>query len=420
MPKSRKAAVSFIFITLLLDVIGLGLIIPVFPQLIEELIQGNISEASQWAGLLTFAYAIMQFICAPIVGNLSDKYGRRPVLLLSLLGFGIDYIFLSMAPTIWWLFVGRLIAGLFGASFTTATAYIADISTPENRSKNFGMIGAAFGLGFIIGPGIGGLLGEFGPRVPFMVAAALTFLNLIYGYFVLPESLAKEHRRPFEWKRANPLGSLLQLKKYKGVGGLIVSLIFVYIAGHAVQSTWTFFNIEKFQWSNTLMGISLTVIGLLIAIVQGGLIRYINPRLGDEKSIYVGLGLYSLGLFLFSFATEGWMMFVFLIPYCLGGIAGPALQSIISGNVPKNEQGELQGALTSLMSATSIVGPLLMTNLFAWFTRPDMEFKFAGAPFFAGAILMLISAVIAARSMKKDAFLNRKTIHDEEPLSSVP
>ena len=419
MPKTRKAAVSFIFITLLLDVIGLGLIIPVFPQLIEELIQGNISEASQWAGLLTFAYAIMQFVCAPVIGNLSDKYGRRPVLLLSLLGFGIDYIFLSMAPTIWWLFVGRLIAGLFGASFTTATAYIADISTPENRSKNFGMIGAAFGLGFIIGPGLGGLLGEFGPRVPFMAAAVLTFLNLIYGYFVLPESLAKEHRRPFEWKRANPLGSLVQLKKYKGVGGLIVSLIFVYIASHAVQSTWTFFNIEKFQWSNTLIGISLTVIGLLIAIVQGGLIRYINPKLGDEKSIYVGLGLYSLGLFLFSFATDGWMMFVFLIPYCLGGIAGPALQSIISGNVPKNEQGELQGALTSLMSATSIVGPLLMTNLFAWFTRPEGDIKFAGAPFFAGAILMLVSAVVASRSMKKEAFLNRKTIRNEEPRSPV-
>ena len=419
MPGSRKAAVSFIFITLLLDVIGLGLIIPVFPQLIEELIQGNISEASQWAGLLTFAYAIMQFICAPIIGNLSDMYGRRPVLLFSLLGFGIDYIFLAFAPTIWWLFVGRLIAGLFGASFTTATAYIADISTAENRSKNFGMIGAAFGLGFIIGPGLGGLLGEFGPRVPFMAAAVLTLMNLIYGYFVLPESLAKEHRRPFEWKRANPMGSLLQLKKYKGVEGLIVSLIFLYIAGHAVQSTWTFFNIEKFQWSNTLMGISLTVIGLFIAIVQGGLIRYINPKLGDERSIYVGLGLYSLGLFLFSFATDGWMMFVFLIPYCLGGIAGPAIQSIISGNVPKNEQGELQGVLTSLMSATSIVGPLLMTNLFAWFTRPEGDIKFAGAPFFAGAILMLISAVIAVRSMKKEAFLNRKTIGNEEPASPV-
>ena len=420
MATPRKAAISFIFITLLLDVIGLGLIIPVFPQLIGELIHGNMSQASQWSGLLTFAYAFMQFVCAPIIGNLSDQYGRRPVLLLSLFGFGIDYIFLSLAPTIWWLFLGRIIAGMFGASFTTATAYIADISTPENRSKNFGMIGAAFGLGFIIGPGLGGLLGEFGPRIPFIAAAVLTFINVLYGYFVLPESLAKEHRRPFEWKRANPLGSLMQLKKYKGVGGLIVSLIFVYIAGHAVQSTWTFFNIEKFQWSNALMGLSLTVIGLLIAIVQGGLIRYINPKLGDEKSIYVGLGLYSFGLLLFAFASQGWMMFVFLIPYCLGGIAGPALQSIISGNVPKNEQGELQGALTSLMSATSIIGPLLMTNLFAWFTRPEGQIKFAGAPFLAGAVCMLISAVLAARTMKRDAFLNRKMNAEDEALNQLP
>lgn len=409
MASSRKAAISFIFITLLLDVTGLGLIIPVFPQLIAGLINGNMSEASQWSGSLTFAYAIMQFICAPIVGNLSDQYGRRPVLLLSLLGFGIDYIFLSIAPTIWWLFLGRIIAGMFGASFTTATAYIADISTEKNRAQNFGMIGAAFGLGFIIGPGIGGLLGELGPRVPFIAAAVLTLLNVVYGYFVLPESLTKEHRRPFEWKRANPLGSLMQLKKYKGVGGLIASLLFVYISAHAVQSTWTFFNIEKFQWSNALMGISLTVVGLLVALVQGVLIRYTNPKLGDEKSIYLGLGLYSLGLLLFAFANQGWMMFAFLIPYCLGGIAGPALQSIISGNVPKNEQGELQGALTSLMSATSIIGPLLMTNLFAWFTRPEGSIKFAGAPFFAGAILMFVSAIIAARTMKKESFLNRKT-----------
>jgi DHA1 family tetracycline resistance protein-like MFS transporter len=408
MATSRKAAMGFIFITLLIDVTGLGLIIPVFPQLIGQLTHGNISEASQWSGWLTFAYAIMQFVCAPVIGNLSDKYGRRPVLLLSLLGFGIDYIFLSIAPTIWWLFLGRIIAGVFGASFTTATAYIADISTDENRAQNFGMIGAAFGLGFIIGPGIGGLLGELGPRVPFIAAAGLTLLNVIYGYFVLPESLTKEHRRPFDWKRANPLGSLLQLRKYKGVGGLIISLIFVYISAHAVQSTWTFFNIEKFNWSNALIGFSLTVVGLLVALVQGLLIRYTNPRLGDEKSIYLGLGLYSLGLFLFAFASEGWMMFAFLIPYCLGGIAGPALQSIISGNVPKNEQGELQGALTSLMSATSIIGPLLMTNLFAWFTRPDTSIKFAGAPFFAGGIFMFISAVVAARTMKKDAFLNRR------------
>ena len=407
MAKTGKAALIFIFITLLLDVIGIGIIIPVFPTLITQLISGDINEASQWSGWLTFAYAIMQFIFAPIIGNLSDKYGRRPVLLLSLFGFGIDYIFLALSPTIWWLFVGRIIAGIFGASFTTATAYIADISTNENRAQNFGLIGAAFGLGFVIGPAIGGLLGELGPRVPFIVAAILTLINVLYGYFVLPESLDKEHRRPFEWKRANPMGSLLQLKKYKGLGGLVIALIFVYIAGQAVQTTWTFVNIEKFNWSSTKIGISLAVVGLLIAIVQGGLIRFINPKLGNEKSIYVGLGLYALGLFLFAFATESWMMFAFLVPYCLGGIAGPALQAIMSSNVPQNEQGELQGALTSLMSATSVIGPLLMTYLFSWFTRPTAAVKFAGAPFLAGAILMLISVWIAARSMKKDAFIKR-------------
>ena len=350
---------------------------------------------------------------------MSDQYGRRPVLLLSLLGFGIDYIFLSLAPTIWWLFIGRIIAGVFGASFTTATAYIADISSPETRSKNFGMVGAAFGLGFIIGPGLGGLLGELGPRVPFIAAGILTFVNMIYGYFVLPESLSKEHRRPFEWKRANPMGSLLQLKKYKGVGGLIFAFFLLYIGGHAVQSTWTFVNIEKFNWSKSFMGLSLTFVGILIALVQGGLIRYTTPKFGEQKSIYIGLGLYAFGLLLFSFATEGWMMFVFLVPYCLGGIAGPALQSIISGNVPKNEQGELQGALTSVMSVTSIIGPLLMTNLFAWFTRPEASVKFAAAPFLAGSVFMLASAILAARTMKKDSFLNRKSKIEDEPLTPV-
>jgi DHA1 family tetracycline resistance protein-like MFS transporter len=407
MATPKKAAIIFIFITMLLDTIGIGLIIPVFPKLIEQLIHGNISQASQWSGWLTFVYAIMQFVFAPIIGNLSDKFGRRPVLLLSLFGFGIDYIFLALAPTIWWLFIGRMIAGIFGASFTTATAYIADISTEKNRAQNFGMIGAAFGLGFVIGPALGGLLGQVGPRVPFIAAAGLTLINVLYGYFVLPESLDKAHRRPFEWKRSNPLGSLLQLKKYKGVGGLIVSLLFIYIAGHALQSTWTFINIERFNWNSFLIGISLTTAGLMIAIVQGGLIRYINPKVGNEKSIYIGLAFYSVGLLLFAFANQSWMMFAFLVPYCLGGIAGPALQAIISQNVPSNEQGELQGALTSLMSVTSIIGPLMMTYLFAWFTRPNASFKFSGAPFLAAAILMIFSAFLAARSMKKEAFLNR-------------
>lgn len=408
MISNKKAALRFIFITLLLDVIGLSIVGPVLPRLIEQLIDGNISQASQWSGLLLFAYAFMQFICAPIVGNLSDKYGRRPVLLLSLLGFGIDYIFLWLAPTIWWLFLGRVIAGMFGASFTTATAYIADISTDENRANHFGMIGAAFGLGYIIGPVLGGTLSEFGSRVPFIAAAILTFMNVIYGYLVLPESLSLENRRPFQWKRANPLGALLQLKKHKSIsGGLIITFILLYTADHAVMSTWTFINIEKFGWSNAFIGLSLTVAGIMVVIVQGGLIRIINPKIGNEKCILLGLALYTLALILFAFASQSWMMFVFLIPYCLGGITGPSLRSIISKNVPQNEQGELQGSLTSLMSVTSILGPLLMTNIFTLFTSPTAPIQFAGAPFLAGSILMLICVFIAANSVKKSFLLEK-------------
>ena len=400
MPTNRKAAIGFIFITLMIDVTGLGLIIPVLPKLIQELIHGDISDASRYGGFLTFTYAIMQFLFAPVLGGLSDQFGRRPVLLFSLFGFALDYLFLSFAPTMAWLFVGRAIAGITGASFTTATAYIAAISTPENRAQNFGMVGAAFGLGFIIGPVIGGLLGSFGPRVPFMVAAALSFLNWLYGYFILPESLSLKNRRPFNWKRANPLGSLKQLGKYPGLGGLISAFFLIYVASHAVQSNWSFFTIEKFKWDEKTIGISLGVVGLLVAIVQGGLIRFINPKLGNEKSVYMGLLLYALGLLLFAFASQSWMMFVFLIPYCLGGICGPALQSIISGNVPPDEQGELQGALTSLISLTSIIGPPVMTGLFSYYTRPGAPVHFSGAAFLLGSVLMLLSAAIAYRTLK--------------------
>jgi len=399
--KGRPAALGFIFITLLIDVTGLGIIIPVLPNLIAQLIQGNLSEASRYGGWLTFAYAIMQFIFAPILGNLSDRFGRRPVLLFSLLGFGLDYIFLAFAPTVGWLFVGRIIAGITGASFTTAAAYIADISKPEKRAQNFGMIGVAFGIGFIIGPVLGGVLGQIGPRIPFFAAASLCLLNALYGYFVLPESLLKENRREFDWRRANPMGSLLQLKKYPAVGGLIISLILIYIAAHAVQTTWSYYNMEKFRWDEARVGYSLGFVGIMIALVQGGLIRIVIPRLGQERSVYAGLVLYSLGLILFAFATKGWMMFVFIIPYCMGGIAGPALQGIISGYVPPNEQGELQGALTGLMSVTTIIGPLMMTYLFAFFTTSHAPILFPGAPFLMGALLMLISTWLAARSMKK-------------------
>jgi DHA1 family tetracycline resistance protein-like MFS transporter len=292
---SRKAAMSFILITLLIDVTGLGIVIPIFPKLIGELTGGDISHVSQWGGLLTIAYAVMQFFFAPIVGNLSDKYGRRPVLLFSLMGFGIDYLFLAIAPTIGWLFVGRLIAGITGASLTTAAAYIADVSTPQNKAQNFGLLGAAFGLGFIIGPSLGGLLGEYGVRVPFYVAAGCTLLNALYGYFVLPESLSKENRRPFSLKRANPLGSLLQLKKYPTVLTLSGSFVLVYIAAHALQSTWTYINIDRFDWSPKMLGLSLGMVGVMTMIVQGGLIRLVHPWLGNERSVYVGLTIYALG-----------------------------------------------------------------------------------------------------------------------------
>ena len=386
---------------MLIDVIGLGIIIPVLPKLIEEMIGGDLSMASTYAGWLMFAYATMQFLFSPIIGALSDRYGRRPVLLISLFGFGVDYLLMGFAPTIAWLFVGRLISGITGASFTTATAYIADISTPEKRAQNFGLIGAAFGLGFIIGPVLGGLLGHYGARVPFFTAAGLALLNTAYGYFILPESLDKEHRRKFEWKRANPVGSLKRLSHYPVILSLVVSLVFIYIASHATQSTWTFYTMEKFKWNEQMVGYSLGFVGLMIAIVQGGLIRIVIPKLGQKKSIYVGLTLYVIGFICFAFATKSWMMFAFVVPFSLGGICGPALQGVMSGQVPANEQGELQGALTSLISVTSIVGPLLMTNLFSYFTASDAPIYFPGAPFLMGAVLTLFSVLFAVRSLEK-------------------
>jgi MFS transporter, DHA1 family, tetracycline resistance protein len=397
-----KPAIGFIFITLLMDVTGFGIIIPVMPKLIQELTGGSMSLAATYGGWLIAAYAITQFVFAPIVGGLSDRYGRRPVLLASLFGFGLDYLFLAYAPTIGWLFLGRVIAGVMGASFTTAGAYIADISSPEKRAQNFGMIGAAFGLGFIIGPVIGGLLGDFGPRVPFLVAAGLALLNWLYGFFVLPESLQPENQRKFEWKRANPVGTLASLLRYKVIAGLIMTLALLYISAHAVQSNWSYYTIEKFKWTPSQIGISLGVVGFVFAIVQGLLIRKIIPALGQQRSVYAGLGLYALGFLLYAFSTQGWMMYAFTVVYCFGGIAGPALQGIMSSVVPPNEQGELQGGFTSLMSLASVIGPPLMNNLFAYFTKEDAPIYFPGAAMLLGAVLTLISAVLARRTLKKD------------------
>ena len=397
----NKKAILFIFITLLVDCTGIGIIIPVVPTLIQQLTGGNVSEAATYGGWLTFAYAIMQFLFSPVLGGLSDRYGRRPVLLISLFGLAVDYLFLYFAPDLWWLFVGRLIAGICGASFTTASAYIADISTNENRAQNFGMIGAAFGLGFIVGPLLGSVFSQFGVRAPFLVAAILSLLNWAYGYFILPESLSKENRRAFEWKRANPLGSLAHLKRYPAILGLVTSMVLIYIAGHAAQSTWTYFTIERFHWNEQWVGYSIAFVGVSVAAVQGGLIRKTNKVFGPKKSVVIGLSMYVVGMLLFAFASQGWMMFVFMIPYSLGGIAGPSIQSLMTSHVPSNEQGELQGALTSLVSLTSIIGPLLMTGLFSYFTASTAPVYFPGAPFMMAALLTLLSALISAVALRK-------------------
>jgi DHA1 family tetracycline resistance protein-like MFS transporter len=402
-PVKPKAALGFIFATLLIDVMGFGIIIPVLPKLIEHLISGDISEAANYAKWLTAAYAGMQFLFSPLIGNLSDKFGRRPVLLCSLLGFGVDYLFSAFAPTIGWLFIGRIVAGITGASFTTGSAYIADISTPENRAANFGMIGVAFGVGFIIGPVIGGILGKYDIHYPFVAAAVLALLNAIYGYFILPESLDKEHRRPIELKKLNPFTSIFQLKKYKSVIGLAVSIFLIYFAAQAVQTSWTFYTVYKFNWNEAEIGYSLGAVGLFVAIVQGGLIRIIIPKFGQERSIWIGLLLYAVGLALFAFASKGWMMYAFLVPYCLGGIAGPAIQGYMSIGIPPDEQGNLQGGLTGLMGLASLFGPIIMLGSFHYFTEANPYFQFPGMPFIIGSAMMLLSAILAIRSFRKNA-----------------
>ncbi|HEY4108288.1 TCR/Tet family MFS transporter [Puia sp.] len=409
---NKKAAIGFIFVTLLIDCMGWGLIIPVMGELISQLKGIPANEASTYGSYLLTAFAATQFVFSPIIGNLSDRYGRRPVLLSSLLGFGIDYIILAVAPAYGWLFIGRVIAGITGASFTTASAYIADVSTDAtSRAKNFGLIGAAFGLGFVLGPALGWLLSTWGVRAPFWGAAVLCLLNCLFGYFVLPESLGKENRRAFDWKRANPFGSMKFLFRHPNIGGLAFSFFLIYLAVQAVQGNWNFFTMYRFGWTPKLIGISLAVVGVLVGGVQAGLTRVVNPKIGNEKSIYLGLSFYTLGLILFALATQSWMMFVFLIPYCLGGIASPALQSVISGHVAPNEQGALQGALTSLMSLTTIIGPLIMSETFAYFSGKKAPFYFPGMHFLLGALFMLLAVLVAGPVLSKDRREHPELIH---------
>ncbi|SNS57259.1 MFS transporter, DHA1 family, tetracycline resistance protein [Ekhidna lutea] len=399
--KKKQAAIIFIFATVLIDIIGIGLIIPILPKLFNEVAGLNPSEGSFIGGALIATYGVMQFFFAPILGGLSDKYGRRPLLLIALFGLGVDYLIIVFAPTLAWFFVARVIAGICGSSVTVANAYIADISTPENKAKNFGMIGAAFGLGFIVGPALGGFLGEIGTRIPFMLAAGLAFLNMIYGYFIIPESLKEEDRRDFSWKRANPLGTFKQVFSYKKIVGLLLSMFFIYVAANATHTNWSYFTSEKFGWSPQDIGLSLTFVGVMVAIVQGGLVGPIVKKIGEVNAVYTGFLFNAFGLFMMGIVPHGWMVYAVIIPYAFGGLAGPSLQSIMTGEVPKNAQGELQGGIAGIMTLTSIVGPLLMTGVFRYYTNVENDIYFPGAPFMVGTAIAILSIFIARTSLVK-------------------
>ncbi|HTH47421.1 MAG TPA: TCR/Tet family MFS transporter [Candidatus Limnocylindria bacterium] len=401
--KARKPALGFIFITLLLDILGFGLIIPILPKLIEQLQGGNTSSAAHMYGWLTGVYALMQFLFASVLGSLSDRFGRRPVILVSLFGSAVDFLFMALAPNVPWFFLGRVVNGISGANITTATAYIADISPPEKRAANFGIVGAAFGVGFILGPAMGGWLGEHNLRLPFFVAAGLTFANWLYGFFILPESLAPENRRAFSWKRANPVGSLTALGHYPIVLRLAISLFLINIAQFMLHSTWALYTAYRYDWSPKQIGLSLAFVGLMTALVQGGLTRRIIPKLGERRAILIGFSISAVCYLGYAFAPYGWTIYVVLAFGCLAGIGGPATQGLISRNVPANEQGAVQGALTSLSSLAQIIAPLASTNLFGWFIGPQAPAHLPGVAFILSSVVTVIALVLAIRSFQDHA-----------------
>lgn len=397
-----KNALIFVLITICLDSIGIGIIIPSFPKLIEEVANVSKSESTIYYGWVLMTYALMQFLFSPLVGNLSDRFGRRPVLLMSVLGMGLDYIVMFYAPSLFWLILGRAVAGIFGASFTSAAAYIADISNDENRAKNFGMIGAAFGIGFVIGPAIGGLLSDFGSRAPFLVAACFSLLNFLYGLFVLKESLPVEKRRRFDIKRANPLGAIKQLKKFEKNKYLFVVILLVMFANIAIHSLWNFYTNHRFGWTIKDIGVSLAVVGVAFGIVQGGLSGVLVKKLGERGTASLGLISLIVTTFVIGIIPYGWMMYAIIFPYALCGVIDPAIRSIVSKQTAQNEQGELQGIFTSIMSVAEILAPLFFTWIYSLSTRvkPTSAFNY-GISFFVCAFVSLLAFILLRWTLKR-------------------
>lgn len=397
MKQSRQAALPFILITVLIDILGIGLVIPILPELIGQL-TGSPAAGSSAYGLFIAVYAAMQFLFAPILGSLSDRFGRRPVLLVSLLGAGLDYVLMALAPTLWLLFVGRVIAGITGANITVANAYIADVTPPAERARNFGLIGAVFGIGFIIGPALGGFLGNIDLRLPFWAAAALALLNWLYGWFVLPESLKEENRRPFGRAQLNPLGAFRVLGRHRVVLGLTFTLVCTFLAQNILNSTWVLFTSFRFGWGPLENGYSLAFLGILTALVQGGLIRVLLPLLGEQRAILAGMLISTAAMTSYGLLSREWVLYATMMAGSLAGIAGPAVQGLVSRSVSAQEQGSVQGALASLASLTGVVGPLLGTQVFAFFTGPAVAVSQPGMPFLVGAVLSFAGLLAAARA----------------------
>lgn len=413
-----KNALIFVLVTIAMDAIGLGIIIPSLPSLIADASGLSITESSKYSGPVLATYALMQFIFSPLIGNLSDRYGRKPVILISLFGLGVDYVFMYFAPSLIWLVIGRGISGMFGASFTTAAAYIADISTNENRARNFGMIGAAFGVGFIVGPAIGGLVSDWGVRAPFLVAAVFSLANFIYGLLFLKESLPVEQRRKFEWKRANPVGALIQIQRFKRNKYLFLVVFMVLMANMSVHALWSYYNMARYGWSAKEVGLSLAVVGVSFGLIQGVFAGVIVKKIGEKGAAILGVITLTIVTAGIGVLPYGWMMYLIIVPYAFSGIFDPSVRSIISAQTARNEQGELQGIFTSLMSVAEVIGPIVMMWLFYKSTPYAAEQPvFYGIPFFVAAIIGLGAIFLLRWVFKAQSEFKETEVLDENPAT---
>lgn len=400
--RNRRAGMIFILVTLFIDLLGLGIIVPVLPELIKEFAAGDDSQAGLHYGVVIALYALMQFLCAPVLGALSDRYGRRPIILGSLFGFGVDYLVQGFTPSIGWLFAGRAVAGVLGASVTTANAYIADVSTPDTRARNYGFVGVAFGLGFIFGPALGGLLGGIALRLPFFVAAGLALVNWLYGFFVLPESLPPARRSPVSRGRMNPFGNLKRLRAHPLVAGLAVVYVCLSLAQRGLENVWVLHAGYRYGWDAQANGLTLALVGVTAALVQGLLVRPAGAFFGERRAILFGVSISTMAFIGYGLASAGWVVLVVIVVGSLGGVAYPTIQGLVAGAVPASAQGQVQGALTSLVSLTAIFAPLIFTaGLFSHFTGEHAPLRLPGAPFLFGAALCAAALLLLARLFRR-------------------